>query len=45
MTDATVEGLLVKVRAGPGFGVDSMGALGAGAETILEVPAGTPTAF
>lgn len=41
---ATVEGLLVKVRAGPGFGLGAMRALGT-AEPILEVPPGTPSGF
>lgn len=44
MSGATVDGLLVKVRAGPAFGLGAMRALGA-AEPILEVPAGTPSAF
>lgn len=44
MSDATVDGLLVKVRAGPAFGLGAIRALGA-AEPILEVPAGTPSAF
>src|SRR5687768_3133167 len=44
MSDSTVDGLLVKVRAGPAFGLGAMRALGA-AEPILEVPAGTPSAF
>jgi Subtilase family len=44
MSDATVDGLLVKVRGGPALGLGAMRALGA-AEPILEVPAGTPSAF
>src|SRR5688572_17491512 len=39
-----IEGLLVKVRTGAGFGLDAVKALG-DAEPILEVPAGTPDAF